>query len=297
MTKRALLVVVVGALATLGAQKPWDQTFPPDVEAPDGFRANRTSYSAVMDVLEKTRPEVSLEQLAELETLQLENIWASMGDYQDNYVTGFHTTRPGERIIGRALTIRSLPARPDLKRALDTLAEEGDWDPRFYVRAGEEATPGDVVVVDLGGPEGHVFFGDITAMGIQMRGARGVIIDGGTRDLDELSDDTFEGFPVFARFFDPVGPRWLDAEYDVPIRVGSATVLPGDVVIAEDEAILFFPPEILDDVVAKARARQELEDYERNLLKEKKYRIRDVYPLHPELKKEYEEKKESSENP
>ena len=244
-----------------------------------------------MDVLDETRKEVTLEQLALLEEFQIENIWSSMGEYQDNYVTGFQTTRPGERIVGRALTIRSLPARPDLKRALDTLGEEGDWDTRFYVRAGEEAQPGDVVVVDLGGPDGHIFFGDITAMGIQMRGARGVIIDGGTRDLEELSADTFEGFPVFARFFDPVGPRWLDTEYNVPIRVGGATVLPGDIVVAEDEAMLFFPEEILDDVVQKARARQELEDYERDMLKQKKYRIRDVYPLHPELRKEYEEKK------
>ncbi len=299
MKKNALLIVLVCALAMLGAQKPWDQEFKPDVDAPDGFRANRTSYSAIMDVLDETRQEVTLEQLAQLEDLQLENIWASMGEYEDNYVIGFQTTRPGERIIGRALTIRSLPSRPDLVRALDTLGEEGDWDTRFYVRAGEEAKPGDVVVVDLGGDEGHIFFGDITAMGIQMRGARGVIIEGGTRDLEELSEDTFEGFPVFARFFDPVGPRWLDTEYNVPIRVGGATVLPGDVIVAEDEAILFFPPEILDQVVQGARARQELEDYERNLLKEKKYRIRDVYPLHPELRKEYEDKKKkkTTENP
>jgi 5-oxopent-3-ene-1,2,5-tricarboxylate decarboxylase/2-hydroxyhepta-2,4-diene-1,7-dioate isomerase len=294
MKKYALLIVFVCSVATVGAQKPWDQNFKPDIEPPDGFRTNRTSYSAIMDVLDETREDVTLEQLAQLEDLQLENIWASMGEYEDNYVVGFQTTRPGERIIGRALTIRSLPSRPDLNRALETLGEEGDWDTRFYVRAGEEASPGDVVVVDLGGPEGHIFFGDITAMGIQMRGARGVIIDGGTRDLEELSEDTFEGFPVFARFFDPVGPRWLDAEYNVPIRVGGATVLPGDVVVAEDEAMLFFPAAILDDVVQGARNRQELEDYERNMLKEKKYRIRDVYPLHPDLRKEYEDKKKST---
>ena len=295
MRKSALVIVLVLVLVSsallMSAQKPWDQTFSPDIEAPDGFRANRTNYSAIMDVLAPSRPDVTLEQLAELEDLQLENIWAAMGEFEDNYVMGFLTTRPGERIIGRALTMRSLPARPDLKQALETLAEEGDWDTRFYVRAGEEARPGDVVVVDLGGPEGHIFFGDVTAMGIQMRGARGVIIDGGTRDLDELSDDTFEGFPVFARFFDPVGPRWLDAEYNVPIRVGGATVLPGDIIVAEDEAILFFPPEILPQVVRDARARQELEDYERDLLKQKKYRIRDVYPLHPDLRKVYEEEK------
>lgn len=294
MVRFASAVVMVAGLAIafpVTAQEPYEQTFEPDVPPPEGFRANRTSYSAAMDVLSASRKEVTLAELAQLESLQLENIWSAMGDYQSNYVRGFRTTRPGERIIGRALTIRTLPARPDLKRALDTLAEEGDWDSRFYVRAGEEAKPGDVVVVDLGGADGHVFFGDVTAIGIQMRGARGVIIDGGTRDMDELSEDTFQGFPVFARFFDPVGPRWLDTEYNVPIRVAGATVLPGDIIVAEEEAILFFPAEILPQVVRDARARQELEDYERDLLKTKEYRIRDVYPLHPELRKEYEEKK------
>lgn len=291
MKKSAVLIVCASALTALGFQKPWDQMFRPDISPPEGFRANRTSYSAVMDVLGPARPDLTLEDLAKLENLQLENIWAAMGDYQDNYVIGWKNTRPGERLIGRALTMRSLPSRPDLKRALDTLGKEGDWDPRYYVRAGEEAKPGDVVVVDLGGEDGHIFFGDVTAIGMKLRGVRGVVIDGGTRDLDELSAGTFEGFPVFARFFDPVGPRWLDVDYNVPIRVGGATVLPGDVVVAEDEAILFFPPEILDEVVEKAQARQDLEDYERDLLLKKKYRVRDVYPLHPELKKEYDEKK------
>ena len=291
MRKLVLGIVCASAAVAFGLQEPWDQVFRPDVPPPEGFRANRTSYSAVMDVLRPTRPDVTLEDLAKLESLQLENIWAAMGDYQDNYVTEWKNTRPGERMIGRALTIRSLPARPDLKRALDALGKEGDWDPRYYVRAGEEAKPGDIVVVDLGGEDGHVFFGDVTAIGMKLRGVRGVVIDGGTRDLDELSADTFAGFPVLAKFFDPVGPRWLDVDYNVPIRIGGATVLPGDIVVAEDEAVLFFPPEILDEVVEKARARQELEDYERDLLMQKKYRVRDVYPLHPELKKEYDAKK------
>ncbi len=295
---KTVKMLVLGAFVILlfGAQKPYEQTFPPDVAAPEGFRVNRTSYSAIMDVLGPSRPEVTLEQLGELEGLQLENIWASMGEYQHNYVRGLINTQPGERIIGRALTIRSLPPRPDMKRALDKLAEEGDWDSRFYVRAGEEAKPGDVVVVDLGGEDGSIFFGDITAMGIQLRGAAGVIIDGGTRDLEELSADPFEGFPVFARFFDPIAPLWWDTEYNVPIRVGTVTVLPGDIVVAEDEAILFFPPEILDQVVRDARGRQEVEDYERDLLRQKKYRVRDVYPMIPELRKEYEEKKKKTTN-
>ena len=87
-------------------------------------------------------------------------------------------------------------------QAVDTLASEGDWDRRYYARAAEEARPGDIVVAELGGSDGHNLFGAMGALGIKLRGVAGVIIDGGSRDLIELQDDTFNGFPVFARFFE-----------------------------------------------------------------------------------------------
>jgi len=285
------LVLLAVLAAAAPAQKPWDTEYPSDVPAPEGFRANRTSYSAVMDVLGPERPRVTQEQLDALAKLQMEAIWGALPqNYRSQFVPGFHSTRPGERIVGRALTIRSLPKRPDLERALETLADEGDWDRRFYIRAGEEAEPGDVVVVDLGGVDGEVFFGDITALGIKLRGAEGVIIDGGTRDLAELQGEEFAGFPVFARFFHAKGAQWSNVEFNAPIRVGNATVLPGDVVVAEDEGLLFFPPELVPDVLATAKKKNKQEDYQRELMKQKKYRVRDVYPLHPKLQEEYEEK-------
>ncbi len=273
------------------AQVPWDQSFAPDVDPPAKLRTNRTSYSAVMDVLTPERPEVTDAQLEELATYQIENIWSGVGEYQENYVRGFLHTQGGQRIVGRALTMRALPHRPDLARAVDLLAAEGNWDRRAYVRAGEEGRPGDIVVAERGGGDGDVFFGDVTALGMKLRGIKGVIIDGATRDQDELDSDMFEGFPVFARFFDPRGPEWLDTEWNVPIRVGRATVLPGDVVVAEAEAVLFFPPEIVPQVLEAARARQHVEDYERDLMKSKQYRVRDVYPMSPTLREEYEQKR------
>jgi len=282
------LIVLFPAL--LAAQGPWDQTFPKDVPAPEGFRENRTTYSALMELMRPKRTGVSDAQLETLSEFQLEAVWGAMGDYREtNFVRGFQSTQPGKRLVGRALTIRFLPFRKDLDAAARELAKEGDWDRRFYIRAGEEAKPGDVVVVDLGGTEGNIFFGDVTALGIALRGAKGVIIDGGTRDLAELSDEPFKDFPVFARFFDVNPARWVGAEWNVPIRVGSATVLPGDIVVADAEGILFVPPDIVAGVIESAVERKKREDYERDLLRQKKYRVRDVYPLHPELRKKYEE--------
>ena len=195
-------VMVVGFGVTAWAQSTGRSLDAVAVAPPEGFRANRTTFSAVMDVLDSRRWTVSDQELAALGSLPLEAIWGALGDYRANYVRGFTSTQPGERLVGRALTMRFLPPRPDLVAAVDTLASEGDWDRRYYARAAEEAQPDDVVVAELGGTDGHNLFGGMGALGIKLRGAAGVIIDGGSRDLLELQNSVFDGFPVFARFFD-----------------------------------------------------------------------------------------------
>ncbi len=285
------VLTVVTFLACAGgadAQEPFDQTFRPDVPVPDGFRTNRTSYSAIMDVLEPGRPEVTQEQLDQLRSISLEAIFGAIGEYRTNYARGFENTRPGERLVGRALTMRYLPPRPDFVRAINRLAEEGDWDRRYYARAAEEARPGDVVVAELGGSDGHNIFGDMGATGIQMRGAAGVVIDGGMRDLVGLQDDRFEGFPVLHRFSDPHTTSWLGVEYNAPVRIGGVTVLPGDIVVGDDGGVFFFPPELVDDVLEYAAQSADREAFQLELLSDKRYRFRDIYPLSPELMEEFE---------
>ena len=283
----ALIALLGGAAAAL-AQEPFDLTFPPDVEAPDGFRVNRTSYSAIMDVLGPTRTEVTQEQLDELRSAPLETLFGALGEYRLNYASGFTNTRPGERVIGRALTMRFLPSRPDMLRAANVLAEEGNWDRRYYSRASDEAQPGDVVVAELGGVDGHNLFGDMGATGIQMRGAAGVIIDGGMRDYVGLQDDRFAGFPVLHRFSHVTTTSWIGVEYNTPVRIGNATVLPGDIVVGDDGGVLFFPPEILEEVLEAVAEHEAQEDFQRELLLQKKYRFGDVYPLSPPLREEFE---------
>jgi len=285
----SLLVAFHFLVLALHAQEPLSQKHRPDVPTSPNFRANRTSYSAIMDVLRPSRPSVSQEQLDRLKKLQFETVWGQLGDYKNCYVRGFTATRPGQTLVGRALTIRYLPARPDLKRALETLAKEGDWPAGYHARAAEETKPGDVLVVDLGGQDGTVFMGDISALGMKLGGAAGVVIDGASRDLAELRGEPFEDFPVFARFYHVSGATWLGAEWNVPVRIGTTTVIPGDIVMATDEGVIFFPPELLDTVLQKGSEHEALEDYERHLVRERQYRFRDVYPPSPELLKKQRE--------
>ena len=275
------------------AQEPRPGGASGEVAAPEGFRANRSSYSAIMDVIRSTQQkvEVSDADLARLAEMQLEDIWRSLGDYRTNYVRGFRATQPGRRVAGRALTMRFLPPRPDLVEAIDQLAAEGDWDRRYYARASEEARPGDVIVAELGGADGHVLFGGMGALGIKLRGAAGVVIDGGSRDLAELVGETFADFPVFARFFDVTTTSWLGVEWNAPVRIGTATVLPGDVVVADETGVLFFPGHLVADVLRAAEEQAALEEHERELLRSGEHRFRDVYPLSPALRREYERRR------
>ena len=286
-------IVTLAAALVAGATATAQENDTPgtgDVAPPDGFRANRSSYSAIMDVIRSKQAEVKLrdEDIARLGEMQLEDIWRSLGDYRTNYVRGFRSTQPGRRIAGRALTMRFLPPRPDLVAAIDQLAAEGDWDRRYYARAAEEARPGEVVVAELGGADGHVLFGGMGALGIKLRGAAGVVVDGGSRDLAELVGPAFADFPVFARFFDVTTTSWLGVEWNAPVRIGTATVLPGDIVVADETGVLFFPPELVPDVLRAAEEQAALEEHERELLRSGEQRFRDVYPLSPTLRREYE---------
>jgi regulator of RNase E activity RraA len=258
------------------------------------LRASRDTYHPVMDLLKSQRASVTDEQLKQFEKLPLEAIWSAVRrlGYTNCHFSGLESTRPQERLVGRALTIRYLPARPDLAEAMLTLAKEGDWPRAYNVRAAEEAKPGDVLVVDLGGgiPDG-IFFGDISALGAQMAGARGAVLYGSTRDLIELQQ--MAGFPVLAVGFDPRPATQVGVDWNVPVRVGDATVLPGDVVVGDAEAVLFFPASIAPKVIEQATRITEQEDYERALVREKSHRFRDVYPLNPELRKKFEEQRKT----
>jgi regulator of RNase E activity RraA len=257
-------------------------------------RASRDTFHPVMDVLKAKSVRLSDEQIEKLKGFPLEAVWAAVQDlgYRNAHHSGLLSTRPSERLVGRALTIRYLPRRPDLVEAMQTLAKEGDWPSAYNVRAAEEAKPGDVLVVDLGGgiPDG-IFFGDISALGAQVSGARGAVLYGSTRDLTELRE--MAGFPVLAVGFDPRPATQVGVDWNVPIRVGGATVLPGDAVVADDEAVVFFPASIAEQVIEKAASTVRQENYERDLVRKKQHRFRDVYPLGPELRKKFEEEKKA----
>ena len=259
-------------------------------------RASRDTYSAVMDVLRSTRTRVTDDQLARLKKLPIEAVWGAVQgkQYRFSFVGDFKLTQPGTRMAGRALTMRYLPVRPDLVEAVQALGKEGDWFYQYNIRAGEDTRPGDVLVVELGGMvDRATFMGDVTGLGMKARGAAGVVIDGGLRDLSEFLP--WKDFPVYhtgahaSAMADQVGVEWNTA-----VRIKNVTVLPGDVVIGDESGVLFFPPQIAEDVIQAAENTVYVEDFKREMIQGTKYRARDIYPnLSPELEKVFEEWKKT----
>jgi regulator of RNase E activity RraA len=88
---------------------------------------------------------------------------------------------------------------------------------------------------------------------------------------------------------DQVGVEW-----NVPVRIGSVTVLPGDVVIGDESGLLFFPPQFADEAIKQAEDTVYIEDFKRELMRSTKYRSKDIYPkLGPAAEKEFEEWKKT----
>jgi regulator of RNase E activity RraA len=289
----ALAACVVVAGAAIEAR----QARPPAAQPVQVNRAARDTWTPVMEVLKPTRSVTVTEaQLLRLRELPLEAVWGALQSrrYVRTFEGGFQLTVPNTKLVGRAVTMRYLPVRPDLMEAVQTLAKEGDWDYQFNVRAGEDLKPGDVVVVELGGMvDRATFLGDVTGIGMKMAGALGVIVDGGIRDLSEFIP--MKDFPIYYRgahasaMADQVGVQW-----NGPIRLGGITVLPGDIIVADEEGVQVVPPHLVAEVIAAAEDTVYTENFKRELMASRKHRARDIYPsLSPELQKLFEEWKKT----
>ena len=249
-----------------------------------------------MEVLRPSRTPLRDDQIARLKALPLEAVWGALQakQYRHCFVNDFKLTQPGAKLVGRAVTMRYLPVRPDVVEAVETLAREGAWHTGFNIRAGEDTRPGDVLVVELGGMvDRATFMGDVTGLGIKSRGAAGVVIDGGLRDLSEFLP--MKDFPVYytgahaSAMADQIGVAW-----NAPVRIKTVTVLPGDAVVGDESGVLFFPPQMADDVIKAAEDTVYIEDFKREMIRGTRYRARDIYPnLSPELEKVFEEWKKT----
>ena len=187
------------------------------------------------------------------------------------------------RIVGRAVTARFLPRREDVWQAM---TEKERTSPP-YRQAIESLEPGDVLVIDaMGRPEGAMV-GDILSARIKFRGGAALVVDGPVRDLIGLKE---VGLPVFAKSLHPVPSPYgiVNTDANVPIQCGGVLVMPGDIVLGDEDGVMIVPPSLVTKVAEAGIEIEEIESFTRVKV-EQGFSTLDVYPLNEELQREFEE--------
>ena len=197
------------------------------------------------------RPQVPVTVLERMAQITTEEAWAYLRkhDYHDQFEGNWVNTNVSRPFAGRAVTVRMLPNRPDLHAMVDEEGKAAGHDGGQNSWPIDSLQPGDVLVVDMYSKVvDGTFIGDNLATTIQSRGAAGAVIDGGIRDLQGIGHMT--DLTVLCRGVDPSAIKnAVLGGVNVPVRIGRATVLPGDVVLATVSGAIFVPAHLAEDTV------------------------------------------------
>ena len=201
------------------------------------------------------RPRVPDDILERMRRVTNDEAWGVLErghGYHFQFEGGWYNLHPERVLVGRAVTARMVPLRPDLHevvQAQGTSEGRSGGQNTWVIDTLEE---GDVLVVDLFGKvEDGTFIGDNLGTTIHARAKTGLVVDGGIRDLARVFE--LLDFNVYCRgvHHSAIWEVTL-AEVNGPIRIGNATVLPGDIVLGTREGVTFVPPHLAKEVVTRS---------------------------------------------
>ena len=200
-----------------------------------------------------------------------------------SYIEGAIPLQEGQRMAGRAVTLRFVPHRPDLADDKPKGADSAE-----YV-AIEMCGPGEVLVMDAMGWKYSSVGGDIKFLRMKQLGAGGLVTDGGVRDSVSLKE---YGFPVYsASLTAKQGPaEFWPWQVNDAIQCGGVLVRPGDALVGDDDGVVVVPQSIVAEVIEIAHQREEVEEVVKAQLEVEKCSPGKYYPFNDNTWKLFEEK-------
>lgn len=219
------------------------------------------------------RPKVSDNLLKRLKNISLEEAWGIMrkDGYNSQFEGNWQIIRPDKPMVGRVLTAQYMPSRPDMEKPIK---EKGKAEGR---KGNTNSWPidllqeNDVYVADgMGKIVWGTLIGDNLGNSIYAKSKTGVIFDGSVRDLEGLEE--IEGFNGWVRGFDPSYIQDMTMTcINCPVRIGRAVAMPGDVVLAKKEGIIFIPAHLAEKVILESEFVSLQDKFGHQMLREGKY--------------------------
>ncbi|HBO91523.1 MAG TPA: dimethylmenaquinone methyltransferase, partial [Acidobacteria bacterium] len=215
--------------------------------------------------------------------------------YHFQFAGDWLNLHPDHVIVGRAVTCRWVPTRPDVH---GSLIKQGEDENRIGGQNSwviDELEPNDLIVVDLFGKVFNgTFAGDNLATAIKSRSGTGMVIDGGIRDTQRISQ--MEDFNAFIRGVDPTAIADVTmTDINGITRIGEATCVPGDVVLGTITGVIFIPPHLAQEVVESSEAIRLKDEFGQQRIREGIYTPGEVdRKFSEDMDKDFEEWKANS---
>lgn len=199
------------------------------------------------------RPKISDQLLERAKHIMIDDAWTVLKNegYLNQFEGGWKTVNDTP-MTGRAVTAMYLPSRPDVEKNIKERGAKQGRKGNTNSWPIETLTKGDLYVADAFGKiDGGPIMGATLANSIYSKSGNGVVFDGSARDLQEIKN--IKGFNAFVRDFHPsFTEEMILTGLNAPIRIGGAIVLPGDLVIANREGVLFVPAHLAEQVISTA---------------------------------------------
>ncbi len=202
---------------------------------------------------------------------------------RDPHLRGLTTWTPGKTVVGPALTLQFMPKREDVYK----VDEYADPELQLHRHVLYHTQPGDVVVVDARGDMASGVFGEMMLTYFKGRGGQGVIVDGCIRDYPKAKS---LGLGLWLRGVTPnfhTQTGIFPFAVNVPVACGGALVLPGDLIVADDDGAVVVPATLAPALLRAASVHAEWEDFARRRLAEGGD-LRTYYPLSERARAEFE---------
>ena len=199
------------------------------------------------------------------------------------HINGPVSWNRGKAIVGPALTMQFMPVREDLYGE----GEYADPEKQLHRHVLYHVQEGDVVVVDARADMTCGIFGDMMSTYFKGRGGAGIIVDGCLRDYPNLKK---LDLALWVRGWTPnfhTQTGLMPFAVNVPIACGGVPVMPGDIIVADDDGAVVLPIALAPEVIKTASEHHEWEEFSRMKLMEGAP-LQRYYPLHDDARPEYD---------